>query len=594
GHFLDTFTSNKQYQYIEYNDINFYEKTAKSFNDQEALKSLASVLRRNIIVISSNQANPEIYKIKDAEETIYIGLEEANKKHFKYYRSLKVLDNNLVIEKNYLSKAKEIKATEYKSDINLFERKEIKKLLEAIIKQESKEITACNLVRREDGINYFTSFFNKIKEEYEEGNKVMKNPAYMVRIGIKKPESKEKIEILECACNLDKSFSLPAHYNLAYAVIEYQKEDYQQKVVTNLSIAKDRIDEVLIPHLQYMQVLLPLGQSCELSKQKINKIEMLKTIKSNIEEIIKKCKNDSKKNIKIKKVPLEKYFNNKDLTIEIKEFENEGLQYLFDINIEIDWFGVIFLCVAGTVQIVIGIYCAIRGHTELGKSFIAEADSSSNSPDSPRSPALSALKDAGQKMAIRKTLDYLLDKSADEIINRFKEDVRENIFKELNLSLDDPAIIRYLNKLAAADELYEEELNKITTSTLEILEDKKNIFVEFIEKGLETILKSNLPILKEARENIGYKLTKHGTNLVTTVTTLHQINKISRETAKEISEVFKNKLKELCEQKVSFEIILEGKLKPKINLKDAKAIVKLLKETTVIKDEEFDKEKAQK
>lgn len=133
-HFLDAFASNN-HNYIIYN---FYEIAAKSFNNQEALKSLASVLRRNIVIISSNQNNPEVYKIKDTEETIYIGLEAETSKHFRYYKPLiKVLDNKDI--ENYLIHAKEVEATEYKSIINLFERKDIKKLLDEIIKRSQKK-----------------------------------------------------------------------------------------------------------------------------------------------------------------------------------------------------------------------------------------------------------------------------------------------------------------------------------------------------------------------------------------------------------------------------------------------------------------------
>ncbi|RIB07716.1 SecA DEAD-like domain-containing protein [Gigaspora rosea] len=371
GHYLDGFTGNNRYQYKEH-DINFYEKTAKSFNDQEALKSLASVLRINIVIISSNQEIPEIYKIRDAKDTIYIGLEARSEKHFGYYRPLKkVSDNNQTI-KTYLSRAMEVEATDYKSDIGLFERKEIKKLLYEIIKQESEEIKKCNLVKREEGISYFTKLFNKIKDEYEAGNKVMRNPAYMVRMGIKKSKGEGKINILEGACNLEETYSLPAHYNLAHAVIEGQIGGYKQKAVVNLSIAKKRIDETLIPNLQFIQILLPLGQSSELSKQNINKIEILNTIKSNIDEIIKICNESSEKKLKVKKIDLEEYFNNKNLEAEIRELKNEGLKFLFDVSIEIDWFGVVFLGIVGTAQIVIGLIFASYGYVNLGEFFVSE------------------------------------------------------------------------------------------------------------------------------------------------------------------------------------------------------------------------------
>ncbi|KAF0553047.1 secA DEAD-like domain protein [Gigaspora margarita] len=432
GYYLDGFTGNNRYLYKEH-DINFYEKTAKSFNDQEALKKFS------------------------------VCLEARSEKHFGYYRPLKkVSDNNQAI-KTYLSRAMEVKATDYKSDIGLFERKEIRKLLYEITKQESEEIKKCNLVKRKEGISYFTKLFNKIKDEYEAGNKVMRNPAYMVRMGIKKSKGEEKIDILEGACNLEETYSLPAHYNLACAVIEGQIGGYKQKAVVNLSIAKERIDETLIPNLQFMQISLPLGQSSELSKQNINKIEIL---------------------------------------IQLRRIQNEGLQFLFDVNIEIDWFGVVFLGIAGAVQIGIGLFCASYGFKDLGEFFVSEGiedlisnpikkiPGSSNPPDP--FTVKSFLTGAATKMTIKKTINSLLDRGADELLSQFREDVKENILKELRICLDDPNILTCLNELAAIDLLYEErELDEIVISTLKILEDKKSLFEELINNGLGELLKKD-------------------------------------------------------------------------------------------------------
>ncbi|KAF0512881.1 secA DEAD-like domain protein [Gigaspora margarita] len=575
----------------------------------------------------------------DAKDTIYIGLEARSEKHFGYYRPLKKVSGNNQVIKTYLSRAMEVEATDYKSDIGLFERKEIRKLLYEIIKKESEEIKKCNLVKREEGISYFTKLFNKIKVEYEAGNKVMRNPAYMVRIGIKKSKGEEKINILEGACNLEETYSLPAHYNLAYAVIEGQIGGYKQKAVINLSIAKERIDETLIPNLQFMQILLPLGQSSELSKQNINKIEILNTIKSNIEEIIKICNESSEKKLKVKKVDLEEYFNNKNLEAEIRELKNEGLQFLFDVNIEIDWFGVVFLGIAGAVQIGIGLIFASYGFKDFGEFFVSEGIgdllsifnliynkedfnmrdyihkkainalvvSSSYGikklsenlpkylgipmkeiPDSsgPSDPFTikSFLKDVGTKMLIKNTINSLLDTGADKLISQFREDVKENILKELKICLDDPNILTCINELAAIDFLFEEkELDEIIISTIKILEDKKSLLEELINNGLEELLKSKLLILKEIGIHATYS------NLTMTIS---DINAIAKETAKEISEVFKSKIKGSYKQKIRHETILERKLKPKIDLKDARKIIMLLEERNIINGEEIDINKA--
>ncbi|CAG8493986.1 2452_t:CDS:1, partial [Racocetra persica] len=56
----------------------------------------------------------------------------------------------------------------------------------------------------------------------------------------------------------------------------------------------------------------------------------------------------------------------------------------------------------------------------------------------------------------------------------------------------------------------------------------------------------------------------------------------ARKAAKEISKVFKSENEELCKQKIKLEAILARKLKPKIDLEDAKEIIKLLKENMAI------------
>ncbi|UZO01499.1 uncharacterized protein OCT59_012597 [Rhizophagus irregularis] len=632
GYFLDNFTG----MYYR-NDINFYKKAAKSFSDKKALKSLTSVLGRNIVIISSNQENLMIYKIKDVKETIYIGLEDGNKKYFKNYRPLRKVSYNYDIIEKYSIKV-EVKATEYKSITNLFERKDLKKLIDEIIKQKSKEVEECNLAKRNEGISYFKNFFNKIKEEYKTGNKIMKNSAYMVQMGIEKSEVKEKIDILEGACNLEKIYSLPARYNLAHAVIEEQKGNYKQKAIKNLLIAKDQINGILIPYLEYIQITLPLGQSCELLKQIINKIEILKAIKCNIEETIKKFSNDNEANIKINKIRLDDYFNkDKNLNMEIRELENEGLYYIFDIEFAIDWVGVIFLGIAGVVQIGIGAFCLYKGLDELGTFFIEEGirdliniinllikkqkfdlndyisekaisismdlvllgaktvlsklhklpkeiQIPNNSSNSSNFSIISILKKIGKNMVIKECIHTLLDTSADKFVSLFKEKVKENILKELRVSLDDQIILIYLNKLMATDILFEEvELDEITTSTLKILEDKRNMFRELIDEGLEEIIKDKHPVFK------GIAIAA---KVVDSTIILNKINKVAKEAAKEISTTFKTKIKESYKQQ-TFEIILERGLKPKIDLKDAKEIIILLKKDKVINDEEFDEDKAQ-
>ncbi|CAG8752309.1 28730_t:CDS:2, partial [Gigaspora margarita] len=617
GHYLDGFTGNNRYQYKEY-DINFYEKTAKSFNDQEALKN--------------------------AKDTIYIGLEARSEKHFGYYRPLKkVSDNNQAI-KTYLSRAMEVKATDYKSDIGLFERKEIKKILYEIIKQESEEIKKCNLVKREEGNSYFTKLFNKIKDEYEAGNKVMRNPAYMVRMGINMPKGEGKIDTLEGACNLEETYSLPAHYNLACAVLEGQIGGYKKKAVVNLKIAKERIDETLIPNLQLIQTLLPLGQNSELSKQNTNKMEILNTIKSNIDEIIKICNeySDSEKKLKIKKVDLKEYFNNKNLETEIRELKNEGLLFLFDISVEIDWFGVIFLGLAGAIQIGLGILCASYGYVNLGEFLVSEGvgdllsminlikdKGDFNMGDYIHNKVMSALvastsyatnklsgklhkyfgnpikkipgssgpsnsynvksflTGVGTKLAIKKAMNLLLDKGADKLLSQFREDVKENILKELRICLDDPNILPFLNELAAIDILYEErELDEIVNSTIKILNDDKNISLEkLIKDGLKDLLESNFPILKEIYPQ---KLR----DKVDSAIAIGRINEVAKETAKKISEVFKSKLKGSYKQKIRLELVLQKKLKPKIDLEDARKIIMLLEERKIINRENVDINKA--
>ncbi|CAG8762971.1 17860_t:CDS:2, partial [Dentiscutata erythropus] len=636
GHFLDTFAEryNKQYQYNNIFDSNFYEKVAKSFNDQEALKSLVSILRRNIVIISSNQESAEIYKIKDSKETIYLGLEAGSKKYYRNYRPLLKDSNNNKTIKNYQMRVTDIKATKYKSNINLFERKEIRKLLDKIIEQESEEIKKCNLIIKQESISYFRMFFNKIKEEYNAGYKIMKNPAYMVQIGIKKSKLKEKIDILEGACNLEEKFSLPANYNLAHAIIEEQEEGYKQRAVSKLSVAKNRIDKILIPQLEYMQLTLLFGQGCELSKQILNKINILKTIKKNIENTIMKCNSENEKNFKINKIDLEEYFSNESLETEVREFKNEGLYYLYDVEFEIDWFGVIFLGLAGIAQIGIGILCLMNGYIRLGTFLVGggiediidlliilKGDNNLNiedyiskkaisilaalfsmglktlssmlgipvaktpGPSSGSESLSSLLMEIGLTIGIKTTIQKLLDTSADIVINQFREKVKESILKELKVSLDDPTILIYLNKLLAKDALCEEgEFNGMAMDTLIILENKKDIFRKLIDSGLEEILKSKFPILKEI--SIIAKTADMAK-------TLNGINKVAKETAKEISKVFKSKIERPFKQKMELETILEKKLKPKINLEDAKEIIKLLKEYEIIKEEEFDEVKAQ-
>ncbi|CAG8560584.1 14360_t:CDS:2 [Racocetra fulgida] len=467
GHFLDTFTKryNKRYQYIEYNNIfdaNFYEKAAESFNDQEALKSLVSILRRNIVIISSNQESTEIYKIKDSKETIYIGLAAGSKKYYRNYIPLiKDSNNNKTIEKYPI--ITEVEAAEYKSNVDLFGRKEIRKLLDEIIKRESEEIKKYNLIVKQESINYFKTFFNEIKEAYMEDYKIMINPAYMVQIGIKKSKVKEKIDILEGACNLEKNFSLPANYNLAHAIIEEQEEGYKQKAFTKLSIAKNRIDEILIPQLEYMQLTLLL-------RPKNN---------FNIEDYI------SKKAVSI-------------------------FATLFSIGLE-----------------------TLSSYLNIPIAKTSDPTSIS-----------SLLTEIGLNMVITKIIQKLLDTGAEKILNQFREEVKETILKELRVSLDDPTILTYLNKLLAKDALCEEgECNGLAINTLQILEDKQNIFRELIDSGLEEILKSEFPILKEI------SIVIKGTDIVTT---LSGINKVAKETAKEISKVFKNNFRKETKAKNQF------------------------------------------
>lgn len=443
GYFLDKNYVQNSISRDEIKSNEFFDKLTQEFTDQAALKILSLIKTINIVLLRSDKEEPEIYRVKGAKGTIYIGLEASSEMHSDKYKFLfNGSDTTEDIEK-YLNQALEEESIYAQENQNIFQRQDVMILLDSIIRFKAREAENCNKAKKEVALNFFGEFFEQVTKD---NSKFMQNPTYLVReaiiSGYKDNEYSKSFKLLDEVCNVEPQYSLSACYNKAYLLIKnhtYHKNDsyiaeassglslvqaqtaklstcltpeaivnqlalaiaelnkiqnlnqitnydggnYKEEAISYLSLAQEQIDQVLIPNLECMYLLLLGEKQTELLQQIINKIEILKVIRGHIEQTKDKifdCKGD----IEIGKMtPIEEVFskseNLKDRNIktEVGELIDEGICWFFDVE-DIQEkanrvFGTVFTFVAGLVQIGIGMVCSLYvGNINLGAQLIVE------------------------------------------------------------------------------------------------------------------------------------------------------------------------------------------------------------------------------
>ncbi|KJV54898.1 secA DEAD-like domain protein, partial [Orientia chuto str. Dubai] len=406
-----------------------FDKLAQEFTDQVALRILSLINTTNIVLMRSDKEKPEVYRVKEAKGTIFIGLEASNEMYADEYKPLIKAFAATEDIKEYLNQELEEEST-YVPE-NIFQRQDVMILLDSIIKLKAKEAKNCNKAKKEVALNFFGEFFERdIKKN------TMRNPNYLVREAIISAhianDYDKSLMLLDEACNMEPQYSLSAYYNKAYLVIKnhecsykaeaakclslaqehtaqlrycftkeavqnqlalaqaqlakmrnFDQSDYKKEAINCLSLAQEQIDQVLIPNLEFMYLMMLGDQQTELLQQIINKIEMLRVMRDHIEQTKGKIL-DCKKNVDIKSLTqLEEVFSknenlkDKNLKLEIGELIDAGIGWFFDVEDvqekENRWFGTVFTFVAGMVQIGIGIACAVYFcNIELGAQLIVE------------------------------------------------------------------------------------------------------------------------------------------------------------------------------------------------------------------------------
>ncbi|SPR11123.1 AHH domain-containing protein [Orientia tsutsugamushi] len=443
GYFLDRNYVQNSISRDEIKSNEFFDKLTQEFTDQAALKILSLIKTINIVLLRSDKEEPEIYRVKGAKGTIYIGLEASSEMHSDKYKFLfNGSDTTEDIEK-YLNQALEEESIYAQENQNIFQRQDVMILLDSIMRFKAREAENCNKAKKEVALNFFGEFFEQVAKD---NSKFMQNPNYLVRdaiiSGYKDNEYSKSLKLLDEVCNVEPQYSLSACYNKAYLLIKnhtYHKNDsyiaeassglslvqaqtaklstcltpeaivhqlalaiaelnkiqnlnqiknydggnYKEEAISYLSLAQEQIDQVLIPNLECMYLLLLGEKQTELLQQIINKIEILKVIRGHIEQTKDKifdCKGD----IEIGKMtPIEEVFskseNLKDRNIktEVGELIDEGICWFFDVE-DIQEkanrvFGTVFTFVAGLVQIGIGMVCSLYvGNINLGAQLIVE------------------------------------------------------------------------------------------------------------------------------------------------------------------------------------------------------------------------------
>jgi hypothetical protein len=293
----------------------YYEDCLKNIDNDSRIfyientmmQALMRAIGINIVLFHSYEQLPTIYKRRNANKTIYL----ATDVDLSFY-SFAVNDAENILN-DMLARADQ---DEIVVNPNIIQNHN----------EDQLYVKLCNAFQQKDHLIDYSQFEQEIREQYQDGDKIIQNPFYHIAkadmliekthkfttrtkqfikkvasFGFSKSiERKQALQCLDAAIQLDPIYSFTAYVNRAYLTIEQRNSPtYKENVIVDLTKARDQINNLILPVYHSMQ--LNLGNDNnehlahdELSKQLTIKTDIIQLYSSHIENAILKIEKSRK------------------------------------------------------------------------------------------------------------------------------------------------------------------------------------------------------------------------------------------------------------------------------------------------------------
>ncbi|CAF1520933.1 unnamed protein product, partial [Rotaria sordida] len=301
--------------------------------EETMMKALIRTININIVVFTSYDQLPIVYKRQNATQTILLAGEFD-----LAYCSLDINNSENILK--YVSEYQDEDDTQVEliTMRNHNDKQLYLKLIDAFNQQDN-----C--------IDY-SKFEQQIRDQYQKYDKIIQNPFYhiakadmlitkshqffirtkqfvrqIVSVGTKQSIERENIlQCLNAAIQLDSIYSFTAYVSRAYLLIEQKSDKYKENAIADLLKARDQINNFILPAYHSMQLNLYDDNNnhsdCdELSKQITIKTNIIELYDNHIQNAILIIEN-SQKLVDIT------IFNGKHISTIIKVERHKALQLI--------------------------------------------------------------------------------------------------------------------------------------------------------------------------------------------------------------------------------------------------------------------------
>jgi hypothetical protein len=227
-------------------------------------------------------------------------------------------------------------------------------------------------------LSSYSSFESSMRAKFADGLTILQNPSYINHHALRVSTIDDDlgIRLLSVGCSLEKNFSFAVHYNIAY---RYVKQNNKANALEHLNISRAQIQEIVIPHLQSMDIILKdKSTSSPLAVQIAVKIDLLNNTVKYIDKAIDVISSaSSSQEIAIDNVELIRKVFEYSISSEneLNELNHLGLHNWFSVEL-IDppksWLSGICMSILGIAQVVLGTVIAVASAGQMGVGMVIE------------------------------------------------------------------------------------------------------------------------------------------------------------------------------------------------------------------------------
>lgn len=193
---------------------------------------------------------------------------------------------------------------------------------------------------------------------------------------------------------MDNVFIQHAYYNRAFARINQANDGYKKDATSDLTKAKDIINDHILPLLSAMHSMVykgpnqsrpddpskatsskPANEDNDFTKQMVQKISFNSLQVKSIDEAIQKIYN-SERDVVAKFGDIQDFYDKNEAEIDyadINEMEDNGfIRFMYVEEKPAPWWDILAVFILGALQCIAGVCLCLLGAVNIGAGFVAE------------------------------------------------------------------------------------------------------------------------------------------------------------------------------------------------------------------------------